>query len=242
MKTKPAIDIIFKTVILFFIMITVTVFYGGQAMADDENSDTGGDEAIVVELPEPSFESDISLEETLVSRRSVRSYDDRALNLEIISQLLWAAQGITSDWGARTAPSAGGLFPMVIYLVAGEVDDLDPGVWEYDPLTHSISLVKEGDVRVELMGAALGQEPVGDAPVTLILSAIPSITEVKYGDRSMRYIDTEVGAVCENIYLQCETLGLGTVAIGAFYDDLVAEVVGTSASVRLIMPVGWVEE
>ncbi|MCX6645863.1 MAG: SagB/ThcOx family dehydrogenase [bacterium] len=245
MNTKTTFETTFRFSVLFFILFVMAlavIISGGHAMADDENSETTDSGCVIVELPDPVLDSDFSLEETLLSRRSVRSYDDRPLNLEIVSQLLWAAQGITTDWGGRTAPSAGALYPMVIYLVAGDVEGLDPGVWEYDPVSHSISLIREGDLRLELMGAALGQGPVGDAPATLILSAIPSITEVKYGDRSMRYIDTEVGAICQNVYLQCETLGLGTVAMGAFDDDLVAETVGTSASVRLIMPVGWVEE
>jgi SagB-type dehydrogenase family enzyme len=228
--------------IIFFIMALAITISGGQAMADDENSETTDSGCVIVELPDPVLDSDFSLEETLLSRRSVRSYSDLPLNLEVVSQLLWAAQGITADWGGRTAPSAGALYPIVIYLVAGDIEGLDPGVWEYDPASHSISLIREGDLRIELMGAALAQAPIGDAPATLILSAIPSITEAKYGDRSMRYIDTEVGAICQNVYLQCESLGLGTVAIGAFEDDFVAETVGTSASVRLIMPVGRMAE
>ena len=197
----------------------------------------GGDEQ-AMRLPEPSLKGSKSIEECLASRRSVREYSDRALTIKEVSQLLWAAQGITADWGGRTAPSAGALYPLKIYLVVGKVEGLETGVWVYEPKGHSISKVSSGDKREALMASALGQEPIGDAPLSIVIAAIPEITMAKYGARSMRYIDNEVGCVCQNIYLQCESLGLGTVAIGAFDDDSVAEIVGTQAEVRLIMPVG----
>ncbi|MCK4719832.1 SagB/ThcOx family dehydrogenase [bacterium] len=241
MKKEPDFNYIFPFTIFILFFLTA-IFTGGYVMADDETLETPAYESSVVNLPDPVYESDISLEETLRARRSMREYSDRPLDLLQVSQLLWAAQGITADWGARTAPSAGGLFPVRIYFVAGDVEGLTQGSWEYDPISNTLTIVKEGDMRRDLMAAALGQGPVGNAPATIVISAIPEITEAKYGDRSMRYIDQEVGAVLQNIYLQCETLGLGTVAIGAFYDDQVAEVVGTSATVRLIMPVGVVED
>jgi SagB-type dehydrogenase family enzyme len=158
--------------------------------------------------------------------------------MDEISQLLWAGQGITSDWGGRTAPSAGALYPIRLYLVVGAVDGLEPGVYLYEPSGHSLREVICGDIRRDLKSAALDQEPVGNAPVSIVITAIPSITEAKYGDRSMRYIDNEAGCVAENIYLECESLGLGTVTIGAFYDDDVAALLGSEVSPRLIMPVG----
>lgn len=189
-------------------------------------------------LPDPALTGELSIEECLAARRSVRSYADRPLTMQEISQVLWAAQGITSDWGGRTAPSAGALYPMKIFLVAGEVENLDAGVYLYDPLAHALDPVRDGDYRDELMAAAVDQACVGAAPASLVISAIPSITEVKYGDRSMRYIDNEAGAVCENVYLQCQALGLGTVCIGAFYDDQVADICSPEVVPRLIMPFG----
>ena len=189
-------------------------------------------------LPEPQLEGDMSLEECLAVRRSLRSYDDRPLTMDEISQVLWAAQGITVDWGARTAPSAGGLFPLKLFLFTGDVEGLDAGVYYYDPNTHALGLVAEGDFLTELSSAALDQASVATAPAVLVITAIPSITEAKYGDRSMRYIDTETGAVCQNVYLQCEALGLGAVAVGAFHDDRVAELTQNEVEPRLIMPFG----
>jgi SagB-type dehydrogenase family enzyme len=127
---------------------------------------------------------------------------------------------------------------MRLYLVAGAVDGLEPGVYLYEPSNHSLSQVKQGDIRLDLKTAAVNQEPIGNAPASIIIAAIPSITEAKYGDRSMRYIDNEAGCIAQNIYLQCEPLALGTVTIGAFYDDAVARLLGAEVSPRLIMPVG----
>jgi len=76
-------------------------------------------QSIIVELPEPKLKSDTSIEEALFNRRSVREYSKEALSIEEVSQLLWAAQGITAEWGGRTAPSAGGLYPLEVYLAVG---------------------------------------------------------------------------------------------------------------------------
>ena len=203
---------------------------------DSASEETGSE--ILIPLPQPELSGTLSLEECLAGRRSIRQFNSRALTMDEISQLLWAGQGITSDWGGRTAPSAGALYPIRLYLVVGAVDGLEPGVYLYEPSGHSLREVICGDIRRDLKSAALDQEPVGNAPVSIVITAIPSITEAKYGDRSMRYIDNEAGCVAENIYLECESLGLGTVTIGAFYDDDVAALLGSEVSPRLIMPVG----
>ena len=88
---------------------------------------------MITALPQARLQSDISLEETLVRRRSVREYTGEALTLEDVSQLLWAAQGITSERGGRTAPSAGALYPLEVYVVTGNVQNLAPGIYRYNP-------------------------------------------------------------------------------------------------------------
>ncbi len=217
---------------LLTLLVSLTLMTGGPAMCQ-----TGSDE-IVVKLPEPSLDSTKSLEECIAARRSQRSYSDTPLTLEQVSQVLWAAQGITSDRGFRTTPSAGALYPVRLYFVAENVDGLEDGSWLYDPEDHSISLVREGSLLADLQTAAVDQDCVGNAAAALVIAAIPEVTEARYGDRSLRYIDQEVGCICQDVYLQCASLGLGTVAIGAFYDDQVAEVVSTEALPRLIMPLG----
>jgi SagB-type dehydrogenase family enzyme len=191
-----------------------------------------------VKLPEPKYSSKVSVEEALKNRRSVRSYKKDPLTLEEVSQLLWAAQGKTAEWGGRTAPSAGATYPLDTYLVAGNVTGLSAGVYKYDPDDHSIELIKNKDVRKDLADAALGQGSIAKAPISIVLAAVYSRTTGRYDERGIRYVDMEIGHVGENIYLQCETMGLGTVMVGAFDDEQVKKVLGIDAAPLYIMPVG----
>jgi SagB-type dehydrogenase family enzyme len=189
-------------------------------------------------LPTPSFESKVSVEQALLNRRSVREYTPDSLTLKEISQILWSAQGITSDWGARTAPSAGALFPLEVYLVAGKVKELTVGIYHYDCKNHSLQQIKEGDLRKELSSAALGQKQVFEAPANLVITAIYERTTKKYRERGNQYVHMEVGACAENVYLQCEALNLGTVFIGAFSDEEVQKVLDTKEIPLAILPIG----
>ena len=197
-------------------------------------------EDTTVDLPQPQIEGEVSLEETLQTRRSVREYADAPLALDEVSQLLWAAQGITSDRGGRTAPSAGALYPLEVYLVAGDVEDLEPGVFRYDPAAHRLLKVKGGDVRTELCEVSLGQEAVRNGAIDIVISAVYERTEVKYGDRAARYVHMEAGHAAQNIYLQAAALELGTVTIGAFSDDAVARVLDLpeNEAPLYVIPVG----
>jgi SagB-type dehydrogenase family enzyme len=170
-------------------------------------------------LPLPRYHSNVSLEESLVKRRSVRDFSGEALTLEEVSQLLWAAQGITASWGGRTAPSAGALYPLEVYAVVGNVRDLAAGVYRYDPKGHEVVLIAEGDVRSNLAGAALGQTSVKDGAINLVFTAVHSRTTRKYGDRGIRYIYMEIGHAAQNVCLQATAMHLGAVPIGAFHDQ-----------------------
>ncbi len=176
----------------------------------------------------------------MLGRRSVREYADLPLSLEEVSQLLWAAQGITSDWGGRTAPSAGALYPLEVYLVVGSVDNLGVGVYKYQPQEHALVRVGDGDVRAELASAALRQSFVAEAAVDIVIGAVYERTTRKYGDRGVRYVHMEAGHAAQNIYLEVVALDLGTVTIGAFSDELVMDILDMPESeVPLyIMPVG----
>ena len=191
-----------------------------------------------MKLPEPKFSSQISLEEAFLNRRSVRAFREDSLTLEEIGQLLWAAQGVTEKWGGRTAPSAGALYPLEIYLLSGEIKGLEPGLYHYHPADHSISQRIAKDLRGEVTEASLNQDQILKAPATLIIAAVYERTTEKYGKRGVRYVHQEVGSVCENIHLQAESLNLGTVWIGAFDDRDVKQVLGIAEEPLAIMPVG----
>ena len=181
-----------------------------------------------------------SLEELLRQRRSIRQYNDAPLTKDEVMKLLWAGQGITSAGGFRTAPSAGALYPLELYLVAGNVDNLAPGIYKYNPVQNDLDLVREGDVRLSLAAASLGQGSVMDGAIDIVIAAVYERTEVKYGARGERYVHIEVGHAAQNICLEATALGLGLVTIGAFNDTAVAEVIGMAQdeSPLYVIPVG----
>jgi SagB-type dehydrogenase family enzyme len=198
---------------------------------------------VVLNLPKPRFDSDTSIEQTLLKRRSIRDYTGESLTFNEVSQLLWAAQAITgTKYSFRTAPSAGALYPLETYVVVGDVENLAQGAYRYVPEHHQVIKVIDGDMRKELAVAALGQEWVREGAVNIIFTSIYERTTQKYGDRGIRYVHMEVGHAAQNIYLQAVALGLGTVVIGAFDDDYVKEIINLPETEQplYIMPVGRV--
>lgn len=198
------------------------------------------EEATRIPLPTARYDSSTSLESVLQSRRSIRDYAEKPLSLDEAAQLMWAAQGITNERGHRTAPSAGALYPLEVYLLIGEVEGLEAGVYKYLPSGHELLLVTNGDRRFDLYQAALKQESIKEAPVVVIITAIYERTEKKYGNRATQYVHIEVGSAAQNIYLQATAMDLGTVFIGAFHDQLVITALGLEEGEEPLglMPVG----
>lgn len=193
-----------------------------------------------IALAAPRLASDVSVEEALAARRSIREYQSSPLLLSEVGQLLWAAQGITDASGFRTAPSAGATYPLELFLVAGAVEGLDSGIYRYAPQGHELVPISLGDKRAELATAALGQASVRQAPAGLVFAAVYERTSRRYGERAPRYVHMEAGHAAQNVYLQAEALGLGTVVIGAFSDADVQRIVGMRPDEEplYIMPVG----
>jgi SagB-type dehydrogenase family enzyme len=205
----------------------------------------------VISLPSPQLEGKVSLEETIVRRRSVRRYRREPLELSQLSQILWSAQGITGDGRLRAVPSAGATYPLDVFVVVGEQgvivreskrtpEKLQSGVYRYEADSHSLSLHKAADLRPDLARASLDQDFVIDAPVDIVLCALYDRTSRRYGKRGERYVHMEVGHAAENIHLQAVALGLATVEVGAFRDEEVREVLGLEEQIKplYVMPVG----
>ena len=200
-------------------------------------------------LPSYTTDGNISVEKALASRRSRRNFKDKPISTDQLSQILWAAYGITLPMpdipnlrgGLRTAPSAGALYPLEIYVVAGNVEGLEPGIYRYISEEHKLVRVAYGDVRSELSDAALGQRMVRDAPASVFYSAVFSRMTGRYGERGIRYAYIELGHSAQNIYLQAEALGLGTVAIGAFNDTRVRQILNLPSNEEplYLMPIGY---
>ena len=174
-----------------------------------------------ISLPTDFSYRGLYLEEAIEKRRSRRDFSGQPLTLSALSGLLHYAGGITLPGGypLRAAPSAGALYPIEIYPVVHDVEDLAPGVYHYAVQEHALELLKEGDFRAEMVGHAVGQEMVGEANVAFILTAIFQRTRWKYGPRAYRYILLEAGHIGQNIYLAATSLGLGACAVGAFFDQ-----------------------
>jgi SagB-type dehydrogenase family enzyme len=211
--------------------------------ACDSGSASGGAETsgeTVISLPAPDLTGEVSVERALASRRSVRAFAARPLPLSSVSQLLWAAQGITHPTGLRTAPSAGALYPLELYLVAGRVSDLKAGVYRYDPGAHRLVMVRPVDARAHVARAALGQRWIASAPATLVISAVYQRTERKYRERARRYVHLEAGHAAQSVYLQAAALGLGTTVVGAFQDGALARHLNlrTEEKPLALLPIG----
>lgn len=196
-----------------------------------------------INLPSPSQKGSMSLEEAIAHRRSIRRFAPEPLSLSQLSQILWAAQGLTKSGGRyRAAPSAGATYPLEIFVVCGKnsITEVGAGIYHYNIDSHSLSLHYKGDIRLELARAALGEEAIYQAPVDIIICAEYERTAVRYGTRAERHVHMEVGHAGQNIYLQATALGLATVAVGAFNDERVREVLRLEKQYKplYIMPVG----
>lgn len=226
--------------LLWLSIILALLLIMGCEDRKDPKTPPAEENASIIALPTPLYDSQTSVEQALQARRSVRTYSSTPLSLSEVSQLLWAAQGLTHPEGMRTAPSAGALYPLEIYVLAGNVTNLPVGVYHYNPREHGLILIGEGDIRQKLFEAALQQSAVKDAAIVLIISAEYERTTVKYAQRGIQYVHMEVGHVSQNVYLQTESLGLGTVFIGAFHEDEVKAILHISEEETPLglMPVG----
>lgn len=183
-----------------------------------------------VNLPKPSLTSRTSLEAALQARRSRRDFTADALNLRQVGQMLWSAQGVTVDWGGRTAPSAKSAYPLTVYLAAYNVVDLAPGIYKYLPgkleATHQIQLVKEGDFRVAL-GEAIGQNAAANPPALLIIVGDMEVMAKAFSNvRHDNNVYLEAGHAAQNLYLEAESLKLGMVTMAGFDSAKVAAAAG----------------
>jgi len=196
--------------------------------------------ASALDLPEPRRDGTYQLERALQERRSVREFARAPLRLEELAQLAWAAQGQTTRGGHRTAPSAGALYPLELFVVAGNVQDLAAGVYRYQPSLHRLAPLTEGDRRGELAAAAWGQGWIAQAPAILVIAAVERRTTAKYGARGVRFVHMEAGHAAQNILLQAVALGLGATVVGAFGDAEVkaAAALPEDAQPLYLVPVG----
>jgi SagB-type dehydrogenase family enzyme len=193
-------------------------------------------QAKTVQLAKPVVNKSISLNRAIQKRRSMRKFTSKGLTLGQISQLLWAAQGITDfKTGFRTAPSAGALYPLEVYMVKSD------GVWHYLAKKHAIEQVGEQDLREKIAKAAFGQMMIAQAPVVFVIAGDFKREMVKYGSRGMLYTYIEVGNASENLLLETVSLGLAAVPVGGFSPNEVKKILNlpVKQTPLLLIPVGY---
>lgn len=201
-----------------YCIISLMLFSEGGAMHD---------------LPQPKF-TNISLEQCIQKRRSIRNFANKELSLQQISNLLWSAQGITDSLRKfRAAPSAGATYPLEIFIAKKD------GLFRYIPDGHRLKKEQDGDLRKDIARAALNQMFIADAGIVIVITAVYQRTAWRYGERAYRYINNEVGHCAQNIHLEAVALGLGSVPVGAFDDEKIKKLLKLKEEEPLyIIPIG----
>jgi len=197
----------------------------------------------MIKLPRPEFRGP-PLEVVLTRRRSVRGFALQPLELHQLGQLCFAAMGVTGSAASiplRTTPSAGGLYPIEVYVVVNRVTGCEVGSYRYLPAAHALEPCAMGEHGPALTAAGLGQRCIGDAAVNFVFTAIPDRTRPRYKDLTERYVNMEAGHAAQNVLLQAVSLGLGAVPIGAFRTSEVNKIVGVDGAREnaiYLIPVG----
>jgi SagB-type dehydrogenase family enzyme len=202
-------------------------------------------------LPRPRIPRGVDAAEALLTRRSVRSFSREPISIDTLSTLLYIAFGVTRweegvygyrVYPLRSFPSAGALQPVEIYVSAHRVSGLSMGIYRYIFLDHSLEPIKEGDYRDLLREIALGQDHVGSSASTIIFTILWARSAWKYGSRGYKYSLLDTGFAGENLYIAAKILGLGTCAVGAFYEEDLCSLLGIDCISEipvLLMPVGY---
>jgi SagB-type dehydrogenase family enzyme len=225
-----------------FLLALVLFFVGGllfmQSGSRNGNhiaiAQEKGTQAETIQLPEPKYDGEVSVEKALLERRSIRDYKEDSLTVSEISQILWAAQGITDPkTGHRTAPSAMASYLLNVYVLPGKVIGLPMGLYRYEPAHHELTKVTAGDMKAKLFDAA-GQAPIQKAPAALVITGLNAKT------KNPNWFYLEAGHAAQNVYLEGVSLNIGTVVMGGFKEDAVKKALNIPAdeTVIYIMPLG----
>jgi len=176
---------------------------------------------MIIQLTDPNLTGNVSLEEALSKRRSVRQFSSELIKRSQISQLAWAGQGITEPQrGLRTAPSAGATYPMELFFATHE------GFFAYRPADHSLLQISNRDIRNALALASSGSESVAGAGCDIIIAGnVRKLTD-QYKDKARTFLHMEAGHIAQNILLQAVCLDLGAVPVGGFDTKQVRSVCG----------------
>ena len=200
--------------LIWFTMLMIGVTGGAVA---------GGSE--LIRLPAPQTHGGMPLMEALKARHSSRDFSSRALPLQVLSDLLWAANGVSRpESGKRTAPSAKDMREISVYVAS--VD----GAYLFDPNAHTLHRVVERDIR-KITGI---QDFVGQAPLNLVY--VSDLSRMDTNEENKRfYSATDTGFIAQNVYLFCASAGLATVVRGSVDREALAAALGLAPHQQIIL-------
>jgi len=185
-----------------------------------------GQELAMIKLPEPHMTQGMPLMDALKARHSTREFSSRELSDQVLSDLLWAADGVNRpESGKRTAPSARDWREIDIYVVRAQ------GVWRYDPPAHVLQPVLAEDIRA-LTGQ---QEFVATAPLNLVYVADFDRMGDAGLEQQVLYSATDTGFIAQNVYLFCASQELGVVVRGSIDRDALARALKLAPGQRVIL-------
>ncbi len=193
-----------------------------------------------VKLPDPDTKGSISISKAIEEVEPSKDLESHELDLEEISQLCYALQGVTHDSNKRTVPSAGALYPLEIFLLHKGNSALRKGIYRYEPSDHSLELLSETYNRNIFSSPDENEEKelLKDVGSIFLIMADYKRTTNKYGDRGIQYVHLEVGHAIQNFFLQTVSLDLDSYPITIFDDDVVQDCLDTKLMPLVILPVG----
>ncbi len=204
----------------------------------------------VTDLPQTLPSISMSFRDIMDQRRSVRSFNGRAVSLQQLAGMLWCGSGITGEFRddagellryLRTTPSAGALYPVENYVISFAVDDLEKGLYHYNVKNHQLECLQTGDMLRYFRAPFYQEEIYQGAAGVILLTAVFRRTMFKYGERGYRYVLLEIGHVAQNIISAATAFDLGTVAICGYVDaemDQLLDVDGVEESTVYLIAFG----
>lgn len=193
------------------------------------------DDVTVIALPDPSSITIpvMDVRTAMEQRSSLRKFAQSALSMEEFSYLLWITQGIKTITDRpvtfRNVPSAGSRHPFETYILANRVGTLEPGLYRYSALKHSLYTHNmEAGINEKLTTACKAQSHVRTSAATFFWVAVIERTAWRYSERAARYVLLDAGHVCQNLYIAAESIQCGVCGIAAYDDDLLNAALGVN--------------
>jgi SagB-type dehydrogenase family enzyme len=251
----PEIKITWGLPLVTTILVVVLLLAGGL-LKNKNNRQTSKDqeepEVItnpnIIPLPSPTYRTQNSVEAVIRTNQARRSFTPSQLSLKQVGQMLWSAQGVTTDWGGRTVTSSKSTFPLTIYILANNVEKLEKGVYRYIPgerlPAHQLLPHKLGDFGATLFDI-VNQTSLKEPPVVAIVTGnLNKMAEAYGGVNHDKEVYLEAGSAVQNMYLQAESLKLGMIALPNFDESQVRLLLSIprEESIIYLAPVGTIKE